>query len=176
MILVAMWFGSAVTGALAAVGAVLPVYIGAMIVAAALRRLDDLTGWLQLSPQVLNDLGNVALSFFLVLALMTLDLSKLATVAAPLAITLIAQTTLVAIFCWRPLFARMGGDYDAAVMAGGFCGFMLGTTANAVANMDALAGRYGPAPRAYLVVPIVGAFFIDFANALLIQACLTLFG
>jgi len=62
----------------------------------------------------------------------------------------------------------MGKDYDSAVMAGGFCGFMLGTTANAMANMEALVERYGPAPRAFLVVPMVGAFFIDFANALLI--------
>ena len=62
----------------------------------------------------------------------------------------------------------MGKDYDSAVMAGGFCGFMLGTTANAMANMEALVDRYGPAPRAFLVVPMVGAFFIDFVNALLI--------
>jgi ESS family glutamate:Na+ symporter len=62
----------------------------------------------------------------------------------------------------------MGRDYDSAVMSGGFCGFMLGTTANAMANMGALVERYGPAPKAYLVVPLVGAFFIDFTNALLI--------
>jgi ESS family glutamate:Na+ symporter len=62
----------------------------------------------------------------------------------------------------------MGKDYDSAVMASGFCGFMLGTTANAMANMEALVDRYGPAPRAFLVVPMVGAFFIDFVNALLI--------
>jgi ESS family glutamate:Na+ symporter len=69
----------------------------------------------------------------------------------------------------------MGGDYDAAVMTGGFCGFMLGTTANAMANMDALVKRYGPAPRAFLVVPMVGAFFIDFANSIIIVVCLNLF-
>jgi ESS family glutamate:Na+ symporter len=72
------------------------------------------------------------------------------------------------------MFALMGRDYDSAVMAGGLCGFMLGTTANAMANMGALVDRYGPAPRAFLVVPIVGAFFIDFTNALIITACLNL--
>ena len=66
----------------------------------------------------------------------------------------------------------MGRDYDAAVMSSGFCGFMLGTTANAMANMGALTEKYGPAPRAYLVVPMVGAFFIDFTNAIVITAFL----
>jgi ESS family glutamate:Na+ symporter len=68
----------------------------------------------------------------------------------------------------------MGKDYDAAVMASGFVGFMLGTTANAMANMGALTERYGPAPRAYLVAPMVGAFFIDFTNALIITAFLNI--
>ena len=68
----------------------------------------------------------------------------------------------------------MGRDYDAAVTASGFCGFMLGTTANAMANLGALTDRHGPAPRAYLVVPMVGAFFVDFTNALLVTACLSL--
>ena len=74
-----------------------------------------------------------------------------------------------------PLFKLMGGDYDAAVTAGGFFGFMTGITANAMANMDAVVNRYGPAPVAYLAVPVVGAFFIDFTNALLIQWCLNFF-
>jgi len=68
----------------------------------------------------------------------------------------------------------MGRDYDAAVMGGGLCGFMLGTTANAMANMEALVERYGPAPRAFLVVPMVGAFFIDFVNAVIITVCLNI--
>jgi ESS family glutamate:Na+ symporter len=70
----------------------------------------------------------------------------------------------------------MGRDYDAAVMSGGFCGFMLGTTANSMANMESLVERYGPAPRAFLVVPMVGAFLIDFSNALIITVCLNIWG
>jgi ESS family glutamate:Na+ symporter len=73
------------------------------------------------------------------------------------------------------MFKLMGRDYDAAVMSGGFVGFMLGTTANAMANMRSLVERYGPAPRAFLVVPMVGAFFIDFTNALIITIFLNVF-
>jgi ESS family glutamate:Na+ symporter len=81
---------------------------------------------------------------------------------------LAAQVALIALICFWPIFQLMGKDYESAVMSGGFCGFMLGTTANAMANMRSLVERYGPAPRAFLVVPMVGAFFIDFTNAVLI--------
>jgi glutamate:Na+ symporter, ESS family len=168
VILVAMWIGSGLSRWLASVGVTLPAYIGAMVIAAVLRNLDDATGWLRLSQKVIDDIGAVSLSLFLVLALMTLKLWELAGLAMPLLVILIAQVILIAVVCLGPVFRLMGKDYDSAVMAGGFCGFMLGTTANAMANMEALVDRYGPAPRAFLVVPMVGAFFIDFANALLI--------
>ena len=87
---------------------------------------------------------------------------------------LAAQVTLVSFVALVWVARLMGRDYDAAVMASGFVGFMLGTTANAMANMGALTEKYGPAPRAYLVVPMVGAFFIDFTNALIITAFLNL--
>jgi ESS family glutamate:Na+ symporter len=150
----------------------LPAYIGAMLAAAALRNLDDVTGWMKLPHRLLDDLGNAALALFIAMALMTLKLWEIANLALPLAVLLAAQVTLVALvaFFWVARF--MGKDYDAAVMASGFVGFMLGTTANAMANMGALTERYGPAPRAYLVVPMVGAFFIDFTNALIITAFL----
>ena len=85
------------------------------------------------------------------------------------------QVAVVALVCFWPIFQLMGRDYDSAVMGGGFVGFMLGTTANAMANMEALVERFGPAPRAFLVVPMVGAFFIDFTNALIITACINMF-
>ncbi len=173
-ILVAMWAGGWLSGGFEALGMTLPAYIGAMLAAAALRNLDDVTGWLKLSQRVIDDLGSVALSLFLVLALMTLKLWELAGLALPLAVILVFQVGLIALLCLGPIPRLMGRDYDAAVMSSGFAGFMLGTTANAMANMGALVERYGPAPRAYLVVPMVGAFFIDFTNALLITACLNL--
>lgn len=173
IILVAMWAGSWIGGRLTAMGVTLPAYIGAMLVAASIRNLDDATGWLGLSQRVLDDVGSVALSLFLVLALMTLRLWELTGLALPMVVILSAQVALIALVCW-PTFRLMGRDYDAAVMSSGLCGFMLGTTANAMANMEALVDRYGPAPRAFLVVPMVGAFFIDFVNALIITACLNL--
>jgi ESS family glutamate:Na+ symporter len=173
VILVAMWLGSWVSARFTALGVTLPAYIGAMLVAAGIRNLDDVTGVVGLSQNVIDDIGSVALSLFLVLALMTLQLWQLAAVALPMMIILAAQVVLVAVACW-PMFRLMGADYDAAVMSGGLCGFMLGTTANAMASMETIVDRYGPAPRAYLVVPMVGAFFIDFTNALLITAFLNL--
>jgi ESS family glutamate:Na+ symporter len=175
IILVAMWIGGWVSKGFATLGATLPAYIGAMLVAAVIRNLDDLTGWFGLSQKLIDDLGSVALSLFLVLALMTLELWKLAGLALPLAIILGGQLLLVAIAALLVVFRAMGRDYDAAVMSGGFIGFMLGTTANAMANMEALVQKFKPAPKAFLVVPMVGAFFIDFTNALIITAFLNFY-
>lgn len=173
VILVAMWLGSIVSAWLTASGITLPAYIGAMLVAAVIRNVDDATGLIGLSQRTIDDLGSVALSLFLVLALMTLRLWELAGLALPMVAILAVQVALIAAVCW-PTFRLMGRDYDAAVMGAGLCGFMLGTTANAMANMEALVDRYGPAPRAFLVVPMVGAFFIDFINAVIITVCLNI--
>jgi ESS family glutamate:Na+ symporter len=172
-VLVAMWLGSYVSEWVQAQGITLPAYIGAMLVAAAIRNLDDVTGWFGLSMRVVDTVGTVALSLFLVLALMNLKLWELANLAAPLVVSLVAQVALI-IVCAPLVFRWMGRDYDAAVMSGGFIGFMLGTTANAMAVMRALADRYGLAPRAFIVAPLVGAFLIDFTNALLITAGINL--
>ncbi len=174
VILAAMWAGSVVSARLEAWGLTLPAYIGAMLVAAVIRNLDDATRLIGLSQRTIDDLGNVALSLFLVLALMTLRLWELAGLALPMIVILVFQVGLIGAVCFWPVFPWMGKDYDAAVMSGGLCGFMLGTTANAMANMEALVDRYGPAPRAFLVVPMVGAFFIDFINAVLITVCLNI--
>ena len=175
LILVAMWAGSWLTKGFTALDLTLPAYIGAMLVAAVIRNLDDLTGLFGLSQRTIDDVGHVALSIFLVMALMTLRLWELVGLAAPLAIMLAVQVAavgLMAVFLVWPLMRR---DYEAAVIAGGFIGFMLGTTANAMANMKALVERYGAAPKAFLVVPMIGAFFIDFTNALIITAFLNYF-
>lgn len=176
VMLVSVGVGMWVSAWLTTLGLTLPVYIGAMLVAAVIRNLDDLTGAVRLSQRVIDDIGNIALALFLVMALMTLRLWELAGLVTPLLVILAAQIALIAVICLLVVPRVMGGDYDAAVMSGGFCGFMLGTSANAMANMGALVERYGSAPKAYLVVPLVGAFFIDFANALLITLFLNLFG
>jgi ESS family glutamate:Na+ symporter len=176
LMLVAMWIGGFVSRGLAGVGMTFPSYIGAMVVAAVIRNVDDLSGVFGLSQQTLDDLGNVALSLFLALALMTLRLWELAGLAVPLTVILIVQVALVAVVSAFAVPRFMGRDYESIVMAGGFTGFMLGTSANAMANMSALVERYGPAPKAFLTVPLVGAFFIDFINAVLITFCLNLWG
>ncbi|MDO5506026.1 MAG: sodium/glutamate symporter [Pseudoxanthomonas suwonensis] len=173
VVLLAMWIGGWVSAAIASTGLTLPVYIGAMLVGAALRNIDDATGWLKLPVATIELIGNVCLALFLALALMNLKLWQLAGLALPLLVNLLLQVAMVVAFC-GVVFRLMGRDYDAAVMGGGFIGFMLGTTANAMAVMKALTERYGVAPRAFLVAPLVGAFFIDFTNALIITAFLNI--
>jgi glutamate:Na+ symporter, ESS family len=173
-IAVGLWVSGWLTAWLKQFEMTLPVYIGAMLVAAVFRNVDDSTRLVGLSQRVIDDIGTVALSLFLVMALMTLRLWEIAGLVLPLLIILAAQVLLIAGLCLFAIPRLMGRDYDAAVISAGFCGFMLGTTANAMANMGALVERYGPSPKAYFVVPLVGAFAIDFTNALLITFFLNL--
>jgi ESS family glutamate:Na+ symporter len=171
LVLAVMWAGSFVSAGFTELGITLPAYVGAMLVAAVVRNVADAAGW-PLPLAAVETFGNLALPLFIAMALMTLELGKLAGLATPLLVNLLLQTLLVVLVA-RWLVPRiMGRDYDAAVMAGGFTGFMMGTTANAMAVMRTLTERYGPAPRAFLVAPLVGAFFIDFANAIIITAYL----
>ncbi len=172
LIAVAMGIGSFITVNLdpwlKARGLALPAYIGAMLAASLIRNVDDATGWFRISQHTVDSVGDIALNIFIVMALMTLQLWTLVHLALPLMAILLLEVVLVFLATRFALFFLMGRDYDAAVMCGGFCGFMLGTSANALACMGVLAEKFGPAPRAYLVVPLVGAFLIDFANALVI--------
>lgn len=143
-----------------------PVYIGAMLLGVLVRNISDLAGARWIQSDVINGLASVTLGLFLAIAMMSLNLIELANTALPMLIILMVQTGFVALFAWCVTFRVMGRDFDAAIMAGGHCGFGLGATPNAIANMKALVERFGPAPRAFLVVPIVGAFLIDFINAL----------
>jgi ESS family glutamate:Na+ symporter len=147
----------------------LPGYIGAMIVAAVARNLDDRLHWLRIDGRAIEALGTVALALFLVLALMDLKLWQLAGLAVPMLIILIVQVVVMILYALLVTFVLMGRDYEAAVTASGHIGFGLGITPNAVANMEALAARFTPAPRSFLIVPVVGAFFIDFSNSLIIN-------
>lgn len=170
----AMGLGTIVSNALENAGLVLPAYIGAMICAAVLRNLDDALGWIRLSQRQMDQMGNVSLDLFIVMALLTLRLWEMLALALPVLLILALQIVLVIALSRWLVFRVMSRDYDAAVVSGGFCGFMLGTTANAMACMNELANRYGHAPRAFLVVSIVGAFLIDFTNALIITQFLNL--
>ena len=173
VILVAMWAGSLLSRWLGQY-VTLPAYIWAMIIAAVIRNGDEVFRRIRLDQRVVDDLGTIALSLFLAMALMSLKLWELLDLAVPMLVILTVQVTMMAAFAYFVTFRVMGGDYDAAVMAGGHCGFGLGATPNAVANMEALVERFGSAPRAFLVLPMVGAFFIDFTNALIITAYINL--
>ncbi|MGN6112234.1 MAG: sodium/glutamate symporter [Luteimonas sp.] len=173
-ILVAMWIGAWVSAGISSLGITLPAYVGAMLVGALVRNVDDATGRIGLPVPTIELIGNICLALFLAVALMNLKLWELAGLALPLIVNLGLQLLMVAAFC-VVVFRMMGRDYDAAVMGGGFVGFMLGTTANAMAVMRTLVERYGAAPRAFLVAPLVGAFFIDFTNALVITGFINLF-
>lgn len=171
IVLVAMWAGGLLSGWLGRF-MTLPAYIGAMIVAAAMRNLADAAGGPGIEHRTVDDLGTIALSLFLAMALMSLRLWELLDLAVPLLVILLAQVVMMTAFAYFVTWRVMGRDYDAAVMAGGHCGFGLGATPNAVANMESIVARFGPAPRAFLVVPMVGAFFIDFTNTLIITTFL----
>ena len=167
-IAIAMGLGTLISSGIQGAGLTLPAYVGAMLAAAIIRNLDDYFHWIGISQQVVDDVGGVALYIFIVMALLTLRLWELVHLALPMLVMLLAQVVLIWLMCVTLAFWSMGRDYEAAVMSGGFCGFMLGTTANAMACMDVLTRKYGPAPRAFIVVPLVGAFLIDFTNALVI--------
>jgi glutamate:Na+ symporter, ESS family len=146
-------------------GITFPVYMGAMILGVAVRNIIDLSGGRWIKTEVINTLASVTLGIFLAIAMMSLNLKELANAAGPMLVILAVQIGIMGLFAWFITFRIMGRDFDAAIMAGGHCGFGLGATPNAVANMKALVESFGPAPRAFLVVPIVGAFLIDFVNA-----------
>jgi ESS family glutamate:Na+ symporter len=144
-----------------------PSYIGAMVVAAVIRNVTD-TAKIEMPMEEISTLGSLSLSLFLGLAMMGLKLWQLADLALPMIVMLAAQTILMIVFAYFIVFNLLGRNYDAAVMTTGFCGFGMGATPNAMANMQAVTAKYGPAPTAYFVVPLVGSLFIDFFNSVII--------
>ncbi len=169
LVLILMWAGSWF-GSWTNRYFTLPAYVGAMLLAALFRNLNDRYLWLPYCPSTIRCLGSVSLSLFLSMVLMSMRLQDLAHLLLPMLVILFLQAAVMTLCAYWITFAWMGKDYCAAVMVAGHIGFGLGTTANAMANMDALAERFGAAPRAFLVLPIVGAFFIDFTNSLIITA------
>ncbi|HEV2988530.1 MAG TPA: sodium/glutamate symporter [Candidatus Angelobacter sp.] len=165
---IAMGLGSLISSAMQRMHFTLPSYIGAMIAAAVIRNLNDRFAFFRIAQPRVDECAVVALYLFIVMATLTLQLWKLAELALPLIVMLLAQVFLCWLMCVTASFYLMGRNYESAVMTSGFCGFMLGVTANAVACMEELVEKFGPAPQAFLVVPIVGAFLIDFVNALII--------
>lgn len=150
-----------------------PIYIGAMLVAAFIRNTTDMAGK-EITMEEISTIGSFSLSLFLGLAMMGLKLWELADLAVPMVVMLVAQTVLMMVYAYFVVFNLLGKNYDAAVMTSGFCGFGMGATPNAMANMQAITQKYGPAPTAYFVVPLVGSLFIDFMNTIIITSFLNL--
>lgn len=160
-IFLAMGIGSIISKFIQDLGLTFPSYIGAMVAAAVIRNICDFRK-VELEDKEIETIGGISLSFFLAMALMGLKLWELFDLALPMVFMLIAQALLMGLFAYFITFRIMGKDYDAAVFASANCGFGMGATPNAVANMDALTVKFGYAPTPYLVVPIVGCLFIDF--------------
>lgn len=145
----------------------MPAYIGAMIVGAIIRNIQEARG-VKMPMGEMNALGNVCLSLFLALAMCNLKLWQLVDLAVPMIVILLIETVVMWFYASIVVFNVMGRDYDAATISSGFCGFGMGATPNAMANMQAITNIYGPAPVAFMIVPLVGSLFIDFVNGLII--------
>ncbi|MBK5294402.1 MAG: sodium/glutamate symporter [Acidobacteriia bacterium] len=174
VLVLAMGLGTVVSRWLEQAGMVLPSYIGAMICAGLIRNVDDATGLFRISQHRMDEMGSISLDLFIVMALLTLRLWELVNLAAPVLVILVLQILLVLFLCRFLVYRVMGRDYEAAVMSAGYCGFMLGTTANSLACMGEVVIKFGAAPRSFFVVSIVGAFLIDFINALVITQTATM--
>lgn len=167
-IIIAMGIGSLISNFLNSLGLVLPPYIGTMFAASIMRNLADETKLFSIDLEVVSVIGNFTLTMFLSMILMNFKLWELKELALPLIIMLIGQTILMGVFAYFITFTLTGKDYDAAIMTGGHCGCGFGTTPKALANMEALTEKYLPSPKAFFVIPIIGALFIDFFNAAII--------
>ena len=174
LLFIAMGLGSIVSKFIQMTSLTFPSYIGAMLVAALIRNIADLRGK-ELVEKEIETIGSVSLSFFLTMALMGLKLWQLFDLALPLIIMLIAQSILIALFASFITYKVMGKNYEAAVFASATCGFGMGATPNAIANMDELTNRFGFTPTPYFVVPLVGGLFIDFINSGIITIFINLF-
>ena len=172
VLIVCMKLGAFLSAAIQRAGVTFPVYMGSMLVAALLRNLHDTFNLSQLETEHTDAIGSVALTWLLAVVMIDQQLAQLAQAALPMLVILAVQVVVLAAVAYWIVFRVMGRDYEAAMMSAGMIGFGLGATSNALASMRVLARRFGPAPRAFLIVPITGAFLIDFANALLTTSAL----
>ena len=173
-LILAIGIGTIVSRLLSLTGMTFPIYIGAMIAAAVIRNIGEYGGGYTVHMGEINDIGGISLSLFLGMAMITLKLWQLADLAGPLVILLAGQTLLMLVYVLLVVFNVMGRDYDAAVICSGICGFGMGATPNAMANMQVICEKYGPSVKAYLLIPLVGSLFADFLNSLVITLFINL--
>jgi len=154
-------------------GVLLPGFLTAMVIAIVITNLSDFTP-LTINKRTVSVVGDLSLQIFLAMSLMTIQFVEIQGALFKLLLVLAAQVMLITLFTMWVVYRVMGRDYDAAVMASGVAGLGLGATPVAIGNMNALTQKYGPSPKAFLVIPLVGAFFIDIANALVLKLFLSL--
>ncbi|WP_394144175.1 sodium/glutamate symporter [Vibrio atypicus] len=150
----------------------IPDFVYALFIGVVITNLLEVTKVRKLDIETVDILGTVSLSLFLAMALMSLKLWNIFDLAIPFLVILLVQSIILAMFSYYVTFRVMGSNYDAAVIASGHCGFGLGATPTAVMNMGSIVNRHGPSPQAFMVVPIVGAFFIDIVNLVILQGCI----
>lgn len=170
----AMGLGTIVSSFLASIGLVFPAYIGSMLVAAVIRNIADFTHVYKVYQRESEVLGNLGLTIFLTCVLMSLKLWQLSDLAVPMLVLLLSQAVFMALFAYFIVFRVMGKNYEAAVMTSGVCGFGLGATPNAIANMTAMTELFGPAPTAFFVIPLIGSLIIDPVNASILTVFLNI--
>ena len=153
----------------------LPSFLWCLLLGALIRNGGHLIG-LRLNDAAIELISGLALALFLAMTMMALNLASVASLAGPLLLILLGQVVVVLVYGGALVYRAVGRDYESAVMSAAFCGFALGATATAIANMQAIVQKYGPAPQAFLVVPLVGAFLIDLINALVLTGFLSLPG
>jgi len=170
---VCVGLGAEMNRALGSTGLVLPGFVTAMLAGVLVTNLSDAVH-LPLHTDIIRLAGDVSLNLFLVMSLISLDLTQLSDAVAPIVLILAVQIVVAVAYARWVVFRGCGGDYDAAVMASGFVGLGLGATPVAMANMEAVTARFGPSPQALLIVPMIGAGVLDLANAFIIEAFLRL--
>lgn len=172
-ILIVMALGVIVSDMLSKTGITFPTYFGALLTAACVRIIMDATPCKQyLEMEKIVSVGNISLSVFLGMAMVSLKLWELQSLALPLVVMLFSQIIIMAMFVWFLAFPMLGKNYDSAVLCAGICGFGLGATPNAMANMSAVCFKYYYTVKPFLIVPIVGAMFVDMLNTGVITAFL----
>lgn len=154
----------------------IPDFVYALFIGVIITNFLEITKVRKLDTETIDMLGTVSLSLFLAMALMSLRLWNIFDLAVPFLVILSVQSVILGLFCYYVTYKAMGKNYDAAVISGGHCGFGLGATPTAVMNMGTIVNRFGPSPQAFMVVPIVGAFFIDIVNLIILQGYITFLG
>lgn len=151
----------------------IPGFLWCMLIGIAIRNVLPFAG-VRFDDRAADLIANVSLSLFLVMTMMTLDLVEVALSAGPFLLIILAQVILIFLYIVFVCFRFMGRDYEAAVTSAAFIGFNMGSTATAMANMQAITARHGPAPTSYLIAPLAGAFFVDIMNAFVLTGMLAL--